>query len=65
MKGRNILFAIAAVCLLTAAAAYGQWPEVKLAGIPRLPDGKPNLSAPPQRTADGHPDLSGVWDVGT
>ena len=31
------------------------------AGIPRTPDGKPNLTAPPPRTPDGRPDLSGLW----
>jgi hypothetical protein len=30
-------------------------------GIPRLPDGKPNLTAPAPRASDGKPDLSGLW----
>jgi ferredoxin len=34
-------------------------------GIPRTPDGKPNLSAPAPRTSDGRPDLSGVWQLET
>jgi hypothetical protein len=31
-------------------------------GIPRTPDGKPNLAAPAPRTPDGKPDLSGLWN---
>jgi hypothetical protein len=63
MTTRQILLASFLSCLLTMPA-FAQWPELKTPGIPRLADGKPNLSAPPLRTADGHPDLSGVWDVG-
>jgi hypothetical protein len=39
----------------------GQWLHYPTAGIPRTPDGKPNLSAPAPKTPDGKPDLSGIW----
>jgi len=39
-----------------------QWPAYPTAGVPRLPDGKPDLAAPAPRTPDGKPDLSGVWN---
>jgi len=38
-----------------------QWIKFPTAGVPRLPDGKPNLSAPTPRMADGKPDFSGMW----
>ena len=47
--------------LLLAAGAQAQWLEHKTPGIPRTPDGKPDLSAPAPRTADGKVDLSGLW----
>ena len=31
-------------------------------GIPRKPDGKPDLTAPAPRGPDGKPDLTGVWN---
>jgi hypothetical protein len=49
---------------LLAAPALAQWTGYKTPGIPRLPDGKPNLSAPAPRTADGKPDFSGIWQAG-
>jgi hypothetical protein len=44
-----------------SVGAQAQWLDYPTPGIPRLPDGKPNLSAPTPRTPDGKPDLSGVW----
>ena len=48
--------------ILFAAPAFAQWLDRKTPGIPRTPDGKPDLTAPAPRK-DGHPDLSGIWMV--
>jgi hypothetical protein len=50
-----------AALLLAASAASAQWLDYPTPGIPRTPDGRPNLSAPLPRAPDGKPDLSGVW----
>ncbi len=38
------------------------WLNVPQDAIPRLPNGEPNLMAPTPRAADGHPDLTGIWE---
>jgi hypothetical protein len=59
MRNRNIWILIA---LITAPAfVRAQWLNHPAAGIPRTPDGKPNLSARTPRAADGRPNLSGLW----
>jgi hypothetical protein len=47
--------------LLVCSVSTAQWLNYPTPGIPRLPDGKPDLSAPAPRTSDGKPDLSGIW----
>ena len=54
-----VLFAVVAIMRTPSA----QWLNYPTPGIPRLPDGKPDLAAKAPRTRDGRPDLSGVWHV--
>ena len=52
------------IALATAPAlAHAQWLNHPTPGIPRTPDGKPNLSARTPRGADGKPNLSGLWQT--
>jgi len=56
VKSWIILAGLAAPQLLPA-----QWFNYPTAGVPRKPDGSPDLSAPAPKAADGKPDLSGIW----
>ncbi len=56
----RILKLASAICFVSSSA-LAQWPDYPTPGIPRTPDGKPNLTAPAPRTPDGKPDLSGIW----
>jgi hypothetical protein len=51
-----------------ASALSAQWPAWPTGGAPKLTRtdaGKPDLTAPAPKAANGHPDLSGVWDRAT
>jgi hypothetical protein len=55
------LLVIVTVAMSTSLVA-GQWLTHRDPQLPRSRDGQPNLAAPTPRT-NGHPDLSGVWQV--
>jgi hypothetical protein len=62
--GSTVLAAAMSAWLPSSAwfpALSAQWPPYPTAGVPKAPDGKPDVAAPAPRTADGKPDFSGNW----
>ena len=58
---RTRVAAAVLLALVATAELPAQWLTHPTAGIPRLADGTPDLSAPAPRRPDGKPDISGLW----
>ncbi len=61
VKHPVVALAAAVALVVLVPTTEAQWLELPTPGIPRLPDGTPNLTAPTPRTPDGKPDFSGIW----
>jgi hypothetical protein len=53
--------AILAITYMATSTALAQWDPYPWKNMPRTPDGKVDMNAPPRRTIDGKVDLSGFW----
>jgi hypothetical protein len=60
MNTSRLLIALALVAAATTTIG-AQWEPYPWKNMPRTPDGKIDMNAPPRRTADGKIDLSGFW----
>src|SRR5262245_41765501 len=56
-----IALVLAAIIAVLSPPLSAQWPLHPQPGVPKGPNGKPDLSGPTPRTADGKPDFSGIW----
>ena len=61
MRTLHRVLTSAALAAAMTATAGAQWEPYPTKNVPRTPDGKVDLKAPPRRTADGKIDLSGFW----
>jgi hypothetical protein len=62
MRTRLLLPVALIIASSASASLRAQWTNQRIAGAPRTPDGKINMTAPAPRV-NGKPDLSGLWQV--
>ncbi len=59
---RSLLTSFIALVAAMSATVAAQWPNYPSRKVPRTTDGRVDFDAPPPRAADGHIDLSGVYE---
>jgi hypothetical protein len=60
---KSLKAALVAASIAVSSAAVAQWPQFPTPNVPKKRDGTPDLNAKTPRAADGHPDLSGIWEI--
>jgi hypothetical protein len=58
---RRCFFAALILIVAAPSVVLAQWPSYPTQGVPKTPDGKPNMDAPAPKASDGKPDLTGIW----
>jgi hypothetical protein len=62
MSHRGVIAWLVAAIVGSSLTVQAQWLHERMAGAPRSPAGQINMTGPAPK-ADGHPDLSGIWQV--
>ena len=57
----RLILVVFAIMWTITETAIAQWDPYPAKNMPRTPDGKVDMKAPPRRTSDGKIDLSGFW----
>jgi hypothetical protein len=57
----RIFLTALAIVWLAPSSVFAQWDPFPNKNVPRTPDGKVDMNAPPRRMADGKPDFGGFW----
>jgi hypothetical protein len=61
MRRLHLLLTVCVALIFASVTGLAQWLHYPTEGMPRKPDGRPDLTAPAPKLPDGKPDLSGLW----